>query len=382
MNPNEEPVDREMIERLNVLRATPPRNPQKAALGRARYLTTIHRLARQPNSAAVVSAPLLLRLKEWLEQLSSPLFRKERLSMVSVLTTLLVVFSLVFGGAGATAYAAQGSLPNEVLYPVKTVLENTNLALAGTPEAKIDLLVSYADRRADEMLTLSGRGEAIPLEVAERYNAQVLNALELAAELDDAAMQAAVAVVGVHIRQHDRLMSLTRTKAPEGVEPVMSKVQAMLRLQIGLSELGMTDPTAFRYQLRLAREVSTEGSVVDGTEPTVPVTDTLPCETCTPQLQKGPGPGPGPANQGELTKPEDGYGPYTTTVTSTITGTVPGAGFGPGPLNQGEVTQPESGYGPGEPTQGGGTQPGPGPGPVATPSAEPSGQGGSGNKRP
>lgn len=307
--------------------------------------------------------------------------------MVTVLTSLVVVFSLLFGGAGATVYAAQESMPNDALYGVKLLSEDVRLGFAGSTEEKIDLLVEYTDRRSDEIVAFARQNaEKNAGELTEdtmgplvrRYQEQVFHALELASQLDDEAMSSALAVIGVHIRKQDRDMDMGRAMQPEGVVPAEVRARAVLQLQIGLSELGITDPVAFRHQLRLAKEQVESGALLDGTEPAEVVSDTIDCPGCG--LQVGPGPGPGPQNQGEVTQPDDGYGPYGPF------GTQEGDGnsYGPGPQNEGEVTQPpDAGYGPstgpGPQNQGEIQQPTPQK-PATSP--KPSDSGGSKNNRP
>lgn len=70
---------------------------------------------------------------------------------------LLVVLVVLVGSS--TAYAAQGSLPGDLLYPVKvSVNEKVEVALAPTPVAKAEVQVRLAERRVDEARELSVRG--------------------------------------------------------------------------------------------------------------------------------------------------------------------------------------------------------------------------------
>lgn len=384
MKPNSEQLETQVIEHLRTLTNTPARNEQKAAMGRAHFLAEARSLAEAQGRKPIVSSSLPLRLNVWFDQVSSLFRRKERYSMVTVLTSFVVVFSLLFGGAGVTVYAAQESMPNDALYGVKLLSEDVRLGLAGSAEEKIDLLLGYADRRSEEILAFARQNaEQNAGELTEntmgpltrRYQEQVFYALDLASQLPDEEMQIALAEIGVHIRQHDRDQVMGRTKMPEGVDPAMVQLEAVRRLQIGLSELGITDPLAFRNQLRWAQEQVESGVLLDGTEPVEVVTDTIDCPGCG--LQVGPGPGPGPQNQGEVTQPDDGYGPYGPFGTQEGDG----SSYGPGPQNEGEVTQPDAGYGPstgpGPQNQGEIQQPAPQK-PVESP--EPSGSGGTKNK--
>ena len=67
--------------------------------------------------------------------------------VVSVLAVVVAISMLV----GGTVYAAQDSLPGEMLYPVKTATEDAGLLIAGDPSAKAKLNLQFAQTRLVEM---------------------------------------------------------------------------------------------------------------------------------------------------------------------------------------------------------------------------------------
>lgn len=73
---------------------------------------------------------------------------------------LVVVVGLAGSGAGVV-YAAQNSLPGEVLYPVKIGSENVRLAFTLAPESKARLNLELAGRRVDEAVAQSERGQDV-----------------------------------------------------------------------------------------------------------------------------------------------------------------------------------------------------------------------------
>ncbi|MCI0518685.1 MAG: DUF5667 domain-containing protein [Chloroflexi bacterium] len=270
--------------------------------------------------------------------------------MVPVIASLVVAFTLLFGGAGATVYAAQDSAPNDFLYPVKTLSEDVQLAFTTEPKARTDLLMELADRRVDEILAINALGEPLPDVVVARLQKHLALSLQSATELEDAEMMEALAYIGLHVRKHDRLVSQNRTNMPEFADPAMEIVQAMLRRQIGLADTGVTDPAAFRNQLHRPEDVAGQppapGGVITGTQ--------VISGTVVPMFNGyGPGPGPGPENQGEIVQPTEGYGP------------------GPGPQGT-----PEPACDVCDPQQNGNPA-----GPVATPQSGGNGGGGSGGKK-
>ena len=91
--------------------------------------------------------------------------------------------------------AVADSLPGDALYPVKRGIEQVELALATSAEAKASVYLSHAERRAEEAHTLFARGE---------FAAEVVNAA-----LDD--MVAAAAAVDATVTEAARLRLQERT---------------------------------------------------------------------------------------------------------------------------------------------------------------------------
>lgn len=74
---------------------------------------------------------------------------------ITVATLLIIILS-----SGGVAYAAEGSLPGSVLYPVKiNVLEPLQVAVAPSPEAKALLQMTFAEQRITEAATLARSGK-------------------------------------------------------------------------------------------------------------------------------------------------------------------------------------------------------------------------------
>ncbi|MDE2078997.1 MAG: hypothetical protein KGI73_01275 [Patescibacteria group bacterium] len=74
------------------------------------------------------------------------------------MTALAIALILALSGGGA-AYAAQGALPGDVLYPVKINLdENIQQALAFSDQAKANVNASLAAERLKEAATLAAEG--------------------------------------------------------------------------------------------------------------------------------------------------------------------------------------------------------------------------------
>jgi len=74
------------------------------------------------------------------------------------LVTACVVLALLLGGTG-TAMAAGGTVPGDVLYPVKMATEEVRLAFTFSDLAKAELHVDLAEQRVGEIRRLVDRGE-------------------------------------------------------------------------------------------------------------------------------------------------------------------------------------------------------------------------------
>src|SRR5512139_2979933 len=97
------------------------------------------------------------------------------------LSAIVIAFVLVFGGAAATASAAQASLPTDALYPVKALSESVALGLSANSAERLEKVLEQAQRRVNEMAALAEVGVSIPEHVGKDYVERVEYALRLAA---------------------------------------------------------------------------------------------------------------------------------------------------------------------------------------------------------
>ena len=88
---------------------------------------------------------------------------KRRFNMVAIIIVIVLAVSAIGGG---TAYASQGSLPGDTLYPVKLATEQVRLVLTISDTAKAELYVTFASSRVEEMVTLAERGKPEKVNIA------------------------------------------------------------------------------------------------------------------------------------------------------------------------------------------------------------------------
>lgn len=364
-----DPFEEQGARLLGELKAVPPRDPERAERGRAQYLA---RATDFRDSHASVSPPVKARHKGWMTILT---WRKEPIPM-STLATLIVIVSLLFGGAGATVVAAQGSQPDQPLYGLKLTSEDARLELAAKTQTRLELALQFAERRIEELAGLVRAGKPVPATLAARWQQQAELALRLAGDLDDGVMNGELTRLRDRLREQLRLMDQLQGDAPADAQLLRLREQLQTRLR--LVEAGLADPTGYRNQVRA------------GQYDLAPVD---PGQEEPPAAGPGYGPGPGDGECQDCTPQGPGAGNKAGEGNPWVEGTpTPGSGYGAGnggnPWTDSTPT-PGSGYGPGEgdcgacTPQGPGPQPttsSPGPGPGGQPTA--SGGGGTGGKKP
>jgi len=368
MKPAEFNQDDEVIRRLRSIRRTQPLNAQAAAEERARFLKL------GMSFQAAVSQSQNPRHNGWINQIKLAFVRKENNPMLNALLAVVLSISLFFGGAGATAYAAQTSQPDELLYPVKILSEDTRLFFSAAPEDKVSLTLEFANRRMAEMTSLSGAGKPIPQPTTARLQQELDTALELAAEMQAGQMLQTLEQIRLQAQSHSQQMSALMGSQANQTNPDLVRLQTRLQEQERLAAAGTADPQSFKLQVQ-----ERTGSGQPG--------QNQPSQTPAGNMQQTPGVSPSPAGNsygpgsGQASATPGQFGPGASqTPLPTGGSNGPGTGAGPG---AGQQTATPGGNGSGEPTaavsctpvlNGGGS----GQGPAPTQTAQPGGSGGSG----
>jgi len=273
-------LDPKLAERFNKLRAVPARDPERGTAGRAAFLRQARDLAKENPPPAPVSPSPGERLILWMRTIPKLFTKKEIQPMFTKVMAVLIAAVLVFGGAAATAYASQASLPTDALYGVKTFRENLQLRMAPQADDKLGLALEFAQRRVDEMEALNQLGMTIPAYAAAQYREQVEYTLRLAAGLSDD--QISPALEQIRTRLQEQLRTLEKLHLANPDNPALIQAREQLREQLRLAEAGLQDPQQFRLQVR-ARE-----RLVQQTQ--------APSETEAPNPTITPGAGSGNAN--------------------------------------------------------------------------------------
>src|SRR5512133_1597788 len=164
---NQPDLESNIQERLNQIKSVPARNPRVAARARARFL------------AEASAASEARHNKGW-----GFIFRKQQFAL-NMVVALAVILGLFVGG-GTTVYAAQDDLPNQPLYPIKTLSEDISLQLESNPEAKVDRLMELTQTRIQEMARMVETGQTPPERARLRLEQHLQQTFQLCSGMADA----------------------------------------------------------------------------------------------------------------------------------------------------------------------------------------------------
>jgi len=205
--------------------------------------------------------------------LLSALRYKPATTMVRIMAAILLML-VILAGSSFTVYAAQSSLPGEPLYAVKSWSEDVRLSLANTPQRKLDLILAFTDRRAGEISQLAENGMTVSDQASSRYQDELEDALQLAAEMDDAHIQIALGKIKKQAERQGMTLEELISSLPEQAGPAIAHLQERLQEQINLSSFGEHNPQGFRQQVHerqrehQGKQKSTPASIEPGVNPT------------------------------------------------------------------------------------------------------------------
>lgn len=234
--------DPQIQKMLDPLLPVPPRDQLSAIQGRGRFLA---------QAATLRNTQPISKRRLGLAMLFSPsfLFRKEKLAMVA---TFIVVLALLFGGTGMTAYAAQGSLPGEALYPVKTFIEDTRLSLTSDPTERYTLLDQYVSTRFNELDELHTTGAPLNMAYVNRMLREIDQLLQAAATQSDEELVKCLEGLSIRIQDRDSWETVEEEGNYYG-ESEFSRLRSELNLRHQVIETGISGAESlddFRLELQ------------------------------------------------------------------------------------------------------------------------------------
>ncbi len=275
-------LDPRLQKKLKSLRQVPERDAQQAAEGRARFLAAAEAMKKQAKAAGqipahsseAVSFGWLGRLKERITRKTQP--QKEGLKMANLLLAILMAVSVVFGGGAATVYASQDALPGDTLYPVKQLVEDADVALTLSPEAKAEKHLALAQERAQEIRALAAQNrlDLIP-EVTQDMQDHLQAAAELGQQLAQKGQAEALARIVVMTQATEQMLNQAVAQAPEEAQPAISyALQAAQQSEVEIAQVLQTAAAAGQA-MTATPVVTLPASSQQTPRPTVPAFQTF-----------------------------------------------------------------------------------------------------------
>ena len=166
---------------------------------------------------------------------------------VLVITLLVLVFVAV---SSISVYAAQSSLPGEPLYSIKSFSEDIRLSLTFSTQTKLNLTLDLTNRRMGEIRSLIADGRSVPVQAANRYQHELEDALQLAAQLDDTQLKNALNQVRISAQDQGLTVEELKLQQPNQNSTAFLRLQERLQEQVQLSTIGEKDPQEFRKEIR------------------------------------------------------------------------------------------------------------------------------------
>lgn len=178
MNTYKDRSDPDIERKLSVLEKVPARDHDAAARGRVNFLAEARTLTL-PVQHSESSR------NGWFGALLAAFGGKRRSHTLAVFASIALVLAILLGGTSGTVYAAQGSMPGQVLYSVKLLSEDLRLVLTSSPQAELELTLDLVDRRLAEIDFLVEAGDDVPDAVVNRMEVHLDQALTIAVAIED-----------------------------------------------------------------------------------------------------------------------------------------------------------------------------------------------------
>ncbi len=159
---------------------------------------------------------------------------------------LAVILAIAVVGGG-TVTASSGSLPGDVLYPVKTTAEKVQSFFTFGDEANARFHMKAAERRLGEMESLAEKKRAIPESVLGRMNLETERAIEMLGRVERVKEELASQVVDLTSKQKTVLERIQQGGASLELEQMLR--DALQRSERAQTELERMFPDLKKLRL-------------------------------------------------------------------------------------------------------------------------------------
>lgn len=250
---------------LEALRPVPMPPAQAWQARRQAFMADVEKMRRQRPAyrpAAGLSGRLLT---SWERLMLAFGLSSHPLARLAVM--LVLVFGLVCIVSSVGLVAAQHSLPGSPLYPLKLVTEEIGLSLTSDATRKADMYLRLALERAQEMSRLVQAGRTVDPDALERMHARLEQALQLAAQLDDAQLRSWLGGAQRALLSQASALQQAQGGRTDATRASLEQAVTQLEQAARQAEAGQQDPQQFRQQRGLG--MPAESTPPSGT-PAVP----------------------------------------------------------------------------------------------------------------
>jgi hypothetical protein len=225
-------LDPKLKKKLESLREVPERRLQRSLSGREDFLAFAK--TRKPYQPPI-------------EKRRRVNAKSSRRSWIPRLAGVLAAVLLALFSIGGTVYASQASLPDDLLYPVKILTEDIQVSLETDPEDKLDLHVSFASRRLQEIQAQVEAGEEVSEKALRLLDKHTQKMLQEAAQMGEQGLNNALRQIEENLQ--NQMMEMLQKKHPHGGAPGLVKAQEKIRSRLELVENGIEEPKGFKENI-------------------------------------------------------------------------------------------------------------------------------------
>ncbi len=167
---------------------------------------------------------------------------------VSVLSAIIVGTTALGGGV---VWAANDSLPGELLYPVKIVTEDARLSFASIPQDQVGLTLEFIEDRVGEIQSLVESERPVSDTAIARMEQHVEQALVYASLVSsDEEMVDTLGQIATRTHTQAQVLEQMQFTASQQTQTMLMQAAAVCRQGAEVAENGLGDPQTFRSRYR------------------------------------------------------------------------------------------------------------------------------------
>jgi hypothetical protein len=158
---------------------------------------------------------------------------------LQLILILILIPGLVIGASGVIV-ASQSAIPGDILYPMKTAMEDTQMVLTLGSVGEARLHIGFAQHRLQEIQTLilKGKYQYISETVSEfeRQASQATRLLKMAAEKGDLRVAPLAILLKDNLVNQSRMLEVLSGIVPDREKEPFSRLMATAQASISLAE--------------------------------------------------------------------------------------------------------------------------------------------------